>query len=66
LGVAAQLGYTEVAELLLQRHPDLDARDDDGDTPLGMAISFHHVELARRLEAAGARDRGRPREVSGK
>ncbi|KAK7489796.1 hypothetical protein BaRGS_00018978 [Batillaria attramentaria] len=42
-------GYTEVADLLLQNHADVDALDKDGRSALHLACEEQHLDTARLL-----------------
>lgn len=46
----------EVLNLLLDQKPDLNPRDEDGKTPLGLAIQFENEPAIRILRAHGARE----------
>ncbi|EGO63973.1 ankyrin repeat domain-containing protein [Acetonema longum] len=54
LMVAAQYGNGTIAEILLQRGADVNARDKDGQTALMKAAAQGHDQMAERLLAAGA------------
>ena len=55
LHVAADSGQKEVLQHLLDLvHPSVDVRDDDGNTPLHLAVLNNHVEVADLLLASGA------------
>ena len=55
LHVAADSGQKEVLQHLLNLvHPSVDVRDDDGNTPLHLAVLNNHVEVADLLLASGA------------
>ncbi|RBQ99534.1 hypothetical protein FVER53263_12914 [Fusarium verticillioides] len=55
LQVAAMKGYTEVAELLLEKGADIEASDSYGGfTPLGLAASMNHSGVTRLLLDKGA------------
>lgn len=48
------LGEADVVERALAAGQDVNQRAPDGFTPLGLAVFFHHGELALRLLEAGA------------
>ncbi|CAH1448934.1 unnamed protein product [Lactuca virosa] len=50
LHVAAIIGNTEAADILVARNPELlSAKDNEGQTPLALALSNMHKETARHL-----------------
>ena len=49
LHVAVHLGKTEVASTLVDLHADLEARDEEGATPLHAAVARGNVELVSEL-----------------
>ncbi|KAL7604627.1 hypothetical protein Lser_V15G19366 [Lactuca serriola] len=50
LHVAAIIGNTEAADILVERDPDLLlAKDNEGQTPLALALSNMHTQTARHL-----------------
>ncbi|XP_023736007.1 uncharacterized protein LOC111883909 [Lactuca sativa] len=49
LHVAAIIGNTEAAKILVARNPELLAEDNEGQTPLALALSNMHTETARHL-----------------
>jgi ankyrin repeat protein len=51
---AAKEGDNEVAELLIDKGANVNAKDDDGETPLDMAILFKHPETAELLRKHGS------------
>ncbi len=55
-----------MAKKILARHPDLNARDKDGETPLIFNINQDHVEMVRLLAAAPGIDLDLQDEGSGK
>jgi hypothetical protein len=54
LGIAAQLGWTEGAELLLGRGANVDLPNQRGETPLILAVHNRDVPMVRLLLAKGA------------
>jgi len=54
---AAINGHVEAIKLLKEHGADINARNDDGVTPLGMAIKNSHIEAAEYLRANGALER---------
>ena len=54
LQLASCMGNTKIVQLLLERKPNLEAIDDDGDTPLCDAIIWGHYEIVKLLHGAGA------------
>lgn len=53
LHVAAEKGYAEMVDLLLDNGADVDARDHLGRVPMFLALAGGHHEVARRLAEAG-------------
>jgi hypothetical protein len=51
---AALLGHSNLTGLILDKHADIDARDNDGWTPLKCAVHKRHVVCARQLIERGA------------
>jgi ankyrin repeat protein len=49
LHYAAYYGEKEVAELLIAKGADVNAKDEDGETPLDWAIEKNHTETADLL-----------------
>ncbi len=54
LHVAIRKGYSDVVEALISQGVDVDARTSDGQTPLELAISCEHDEIAELLRQHGA------------
>jgi ankyrin repeat protein/L-ascorbate metabolism protein UlaG (beta-lactamase superfamily) len=54
LHLAALLGYRDVAENLLSRGVEVNARDREGRTPLDVALQYGQRGVAEALAAAGA------------
>lgn len=54
LHMAARRGHTEIAQALLDRGAQVDARDSLGDTPLRRAVNCGKVDVARLLLDRGA------------
>jgi ankyrin repeat protein len=54
LHLAARLGREDVVRLLLARNPDVDARDDHGETPLHDAVRASSLKVAEALLGAQA------------
>jgi ankyrin repeat protein/L-ascorbate metabolism protein UlaG (beta-lactamase superfamily) len=54
LHLAALLGYRDVAEALLSRGVDVNARDREGRTPLDVAVQYGQRGVVEALAAAGA------------
>ena len=55
LHYAAANGHKEIAELLIEKGADLNAKDEDGGTPLDVAISFNRTEIAALLRVIGGK-----------
>jgi ankyrin repeat protein len=53
LHVAAALGNVEAVKLLLAHAADVNSMNRDGETPLSIARSCNHDEVARLLEENG-------------
>ena len=54
---AARNGYKDVAELLLAKGADVNAKTNKGTTPLSIAIQNHHDDVAALLRVHGANER---------
>ena len=52
---AAQGGYKEIAELLIAKGADLNAKDEDGKTPLDWAIEWGETKTAALLRKHGGK-----------
>jgi hypothetical protein len=57
LGIAAQLGWVEGAELLAQRGAAVDLPNNRGETPLILAVQKRDLGMVRMLLARGANPR---------
>ena len=55
LHYAAANGHKEIAELLIEKGADLNAKDEDGGTPLDVAISFRQTKIADLLRVIGGK-----------
>jgi ankyrin repeat protein len=55
LHYAARFGHTEVAELLIAKGADVNAKDEDGKTPLDLAIKRRRIETADLLRKHGGK-----------
>jgi cytohesin len=55
LQLAAHGGHKEIAELLIAAGADVNAKDDDGDTPLDQAILDKQPETADLLRKHGGK-----------
>ena len=51
---AEQMGHHAILNTLAEAGAEVNVTDDDGDTPIGMAISEGHAEVVELLRAAGA------------
>ena len=51
---AALMGYTETAELLISKGANVNAKDDDGWTPLHYAVREGHTKIIELLKKNGA------------
>jgi ankyrin repeat protein len=54
LHVAVECGYSDVCSLLLDRHVDVEARNDSGEAPLHLAAGRGSVPMVKLLLARGA------------
>ena len=52
---AAWRGDKEIVELLITKRADVNAKMDDGETPLDVAEEAEHTELADLLRKHGAK-----------
>jgi hypothetical protein len=52
---AAYHGHKEIVELLIAKGADVNAKDDDGKTPLNWAIDFKKTETADLLRKHGGK-----------
>ncbi len=48
-------GQNEIAELLITKGADVNAKDDDGETPVDWAIKFNHPKTADLLRKHGGK-----------
>jgi ankyrin repeat protein len=55
LHYAAANGHKEIAELLITKGADVNAKDEDGGTPLDVAISFRQTETADLIRKHGGK-----------
>ena len=55
LHYAAANGHKEIAELLIEKGADLNAKDEDGGTPLDVAIQFKELETVDLLRKHGGK-----------
>ena len=62
---AAAVGQNEIAELLIAEGANVNAKDDDGDTPLDQAILDKQTEIADLLRKHGGKT-GEELEAEGK
>jgi ankyrin repeat protein len=53
---AASRGYKVAVKLLLDYKADFNAKTNNGETPLGIAIQNHHDGVAELLRAHGAKE----------
>ena len=52
---AANHGHHRIVKLLLRHEADLNAQNDEGNTPLHLAIEFNYKKIADYLVAKGAK-----------
>ena len=52
---ATAVGHKEIAELLITKGADVNAKEEDGGTPLDMAIQFKELETADLLRKHGGK-----------
>ncbi len=52
---AAWSGQKEIAELLIAKGADVNAKDKDGETPLDEAINFEETEITELLRKHGGK-----------
>jgi len=65
LHYAAAWGHKEAAELLIAKGANVNAKNDDGETPLDWAIIRKHTEIADLLRKHGGKT-GAELEAEGK
>jgi ankyrin repeat protein len=58
LHLAAVRGYGRVADLLVKSGADVNAKDNEGKTPLFYAVKYGNANIAKALEAKGAKAKG--------
>ncbi len=56
LHCAARYGHKEVAELLITKGADINAKDDGGKTALSYAVEGGYTEIAEILRKHGAKE----------
>jgi len=52
---AALNGHLEIVKFLIESHADINAANNDGDTPLKVAASRGHLEIEKMLREAEGR-----------
>ena len=55
LGFAVEKGHKEIVELLIAKDADVNAKMEDGDTPLDWAIEINRTETADLLRKHGGK-----------
>jgi ankyrin repeat protein len=55
LHIATHLGHKEIAELLIAKGADVNAKIEDGKTPLDLAIHLKRTETADLLRKHGGK-----------
>jgi ankyrin repeat protein len=53
--IAAAEGHADVVQLLIEAGSDVNALDEEGSSPLSLARSFGHLDVAAAIAAAGGR-----------
>ena len=53
---AVQQGHTEIVKLLLVAGADVNAKENEGDTPLSIAKQKEHTQIIKLLKEYGAKD----------
>ncbi|MGA2093146.1 MAG: ankyrin repeat domain-containing protein [Sedimentisphaerales bacterium] len=53
---AARAGHTEVVNLLLEKGAEVNVKDNNGKTALGMAKLRSYADIVQLLEKAGAKE----------
>ena len=54
LALCAQIGFSEGVDSLLERRPDVNLANDQGETPLIIAVQRRDIVIVKQLLAAGA------------
>jgi ankyrin repeat protein len=52
---AARRGNLKVVKFLIDKGADINAKDEDGETPLSLASAISHPEIIQYLKAHGAK-----------